>query len=748
MYQSTRSLGRGREEDSRSVQETQQKIEISARSHAILRQILEENPWLREILQGSPEGADPHTRIAAEITRRLEAESPAALAFQRGETGGREAFEALRWQDAAAIRLLDYVERAGLTVEDPNLHGQEVVSDPIGLLHRSVVEGSGGASPEFFLDMLELFRQLRDTGPVPCPPPETVRQWMARHPAGTDEDVVRLRLDNRERILDVLLDKMEQGTLFRHRFRFEAGMNRDQKLERMREWWGDHRFHLAFAIRSPALLNELLDHSLSSETLDIMERAHRRGIPLFVNPYYLSLLNVRAKGRHVGADLAIRQYVLYSAELIEEFGRIAAWEKEDEVEPGKPNAAGWLLPSRHSVHRRYPEVAILIPETVGRACGGLCASCQRMYDFQSGHLNFDLDKLRPDETWPERLQRLMGYFENDSQLRDILITGGDALMSADRSVQRILDAVYEMAVRKRDANRHRKPGEKYAEIVRVRMGTRLPAYLPQRVTASLAAVLADFRWKAAAVGIRQFVIQTHFESPLEVTPEARECIRRLTDAGWIVTNQLVFTSAASRRGHTARLREVLNDAGVVTYYTFSVKGYRENRHNFATNARAVQEQLEEKYVGRVPPDHLARIRDLGTVSGRTIQEEIADIRAETGVPFLATDRNVLNLPGVGKSLTFRTVGITPDGRRILEFDHDHTRVHSPIIERLGKVLIVESKAIAHYLEQVVGFGDDPAEYASIWGYSIGETERRMPIYEYPEYPFPITRRLTNLSIEE
>jgi lysine 2,3-aminomutase len=111
------------------------------------------------------------------------------------------------------------------------------------------------------------------------------------------------------------------------------------------------------------------------------------------------------------------------------------------------------------VHRRYPEVAILIPDTVGRACGGLCASCQRMYEFQRGNLNFDLDRLRPRETWSEKLDNLMAYFETDSQLRDILITGGDALMSSDASLEKILNAVLEMARRKREANLRRAEGE-------------------------------------------------------------------------------------------------------------------------------------------------------------------------------------------------------------------------------------------------------------------------------------------------
>ena len=42
------------------------------------------------------------------------------------------------------------------------------------------------------------------------------------------------------------------------------------------------------------------------------------------------------------------------------------------------------------------------------------------------------------------------------------------------------------------------------------------------------------------------------------------------------------------------------------------------------------------------------------------------------IPFVATDRSVLNLPGIGKSMTFVTIGMTKEGKRILEFDHDPT----------------------------------------------------------------------------
>jgi lysine 2,3-aminomutase len=134
------------------------------------------------------------------------------------------------------------------------------------------------------------------------------------------------------------------------------------------EWWKDKDFHLRFAVRSPEMLNELLGNSLDPDTMKILYQARDKGIPFFVNPYYLSLLHVRVPYFAIGADLAIRHYVVYSRELVDEFGHIVAWEKEDQVEAGKPNAAGWILPSQKNVHRRYPDVAILIPDTMGRAC--------------------------------------------------------------------------------------------------------------------------------------------------------------------------------------------------------------------------------------------------------------------------------------------------------------------------------------------------------------------------------------------
>ncbi len=722
------------------------RIAITVKSHRLLQRLLTENPPLEVIMRRAMNETEALVGIRNWVLDEIR-NRPACLAFYASEHPSREDFQALEWKDYAAIRILDYIDNAGREFRDLNLRGELAVSNPFRLLWLAVHHGTGGAKPRFFEDMLHLFRQFTGRSNYTPPTREQVEAWMDRYPSGLDPRIVKLRQENRDRILGLIIDRMDRGEISSRKFRFRDGMTRREKLRQALEWWEDKDFHLTFAVRSPELLNEMLGESLDPDTMKVLHQARDAGIPFFVNPYYLSLLHVRVPYFAIGADLAIRYYVVYSTQLVEEFGHIVAWEKEDLVEPGKPNAAGWLLPRYDNVHRRYPDVAILIPDTMGRACGGLCSVCQRMFDFQRGRLNFELDKLRPTATWSEKLTEIMAYFRDDSQLRDILITGGDALMSSDASLKKILDAIVEMAREKREANRSRPDGEKHAEIVRVRLGTRLPVYLPQRVTPELTTILTTFKTEASAVGIQQFVIQTHVEAPMEVTPESREAFRRLISAGWTVTNQLVFAAAASRRGHSAKLRQVLNDVGVLSYYTFVVKGYMENTFSYAPIARVVQEEEEEKALGRVPDEFHERLRDF-PLNAELMVENIEALRKEANLPFLATDRSVLNLPAVGKSLTFRTIGITRYGRRILEFDHDPTRAHSPIIDRMGKMVIIESKSVVEYLRQMDEIGENTSEYESVFGYSLGETEPRMPLFEYPPYDFQVTDEMTNLQLEE
>ena len=503
--------------------------------------------------------------------------------------------------------------------------GQDMSVQTIRLLYKFLTETLENMEmpTDLFIELFQLFKRLKEET-VPLPSPQRIKSRNDRWETGLDEEVREIRDENKERMLHLLIQKIEnRKSKPSVRFHFEEGMSYEEKYRLVSEWWNDFRFHLAMAVKSPGELNRFLGNSLSSETMYLLYRARKKGMPFFATPYYLSLLNVTGYGYN---DEAIRSYILYSPRLVETYGNIRAWEKEDIVEAGKPNAAGWILPDGHNIHRRYPEAAILSPDTLGRACGGLCASCQRMYDFQSERLNFEFETLRPKESWDRKLRRLMTYFEEDTQLRDILITGGDALMSQNKTLRHILEAVYRMAVRKQRANLERPEGEKYAELQRVRLGSRLLAYLPMRINDELVEILREFKEKASAIGVKQFIIQTHFQTPLEVTPEAKEAIRKILSAGWIITNQLVYTVAASRRGHTTRLRQVLNSLGVVCYYTFSVKGFNENYAVFAPNSRSMQEQQEEKIYGQMTPEQAEELyRILETKVGADIetQEDVA-----------------------------------------------------------------------------------------------------------------------------
>ncbi|MBU0463455.1 MAG: hypothetical protein KKE12_07585, partial [Proteobacteria bacterium] len=61
------------------------------------------------------------------------------------------------------------------------------------------------------------------------------------------------------------------------------------------------------------------------------------------------------------------------------------------------------------------------------------------------------------------------------------------------------------------------------------------------------------------------------------------------------------------------------------------------------------------------------------------------------------------------------------------------------------VTIIESKSIHDYLQQLDNMGEDVIEYASIYGYSLSETESRNQIFEYPPYDYDVTKKNTNLD---
>ena len=90
-------------------------------------------------------------------------------------------------------------------------------------------------------------------------------------------------------------------------------------------------------------------------------------------------------------------------------------------------------------------------------------------------------------------------------------------------------------------------------ILRIRIGTRTPVTLPQRITDSLVDIVARYQ----SPGKREVVIVTHFEHLYEITPEATKAVQKFRRSGIEVYNQLVYTFFNSRKFETAALRQKL-----------------------------------------------------------------------------------------------------------------------------------------------------------------------------------------------
>ncbi len=627
-------------------------------------------------------------------------------------------------QQKAIEHCLILLANEGSKFEDPQNNGEFIISKPFHILWSLIRRGENEASTDFYFDMFHLLEQLYYTKSYNSPTKEELIDKMNSLPKGTDKEIIAQRQGSKNRIIRAIVHIIETRTS-NNKYAFPKGLSSQKKTALVNQWWNDYRFHLHFAVRNTEQLNALTGNKLPKNVIQNFEKGNQKGIPIFINPYYLSLLNIEAINTPQQLDKCISDYIFFSDDLISSFGKIKSWEKEDELEEGKANAAGWILPKGDSVHRRYPQVAIFMPKGSGRSCAGLCVSCQRMYGFQKGQLNFSTKQSKTTEC---NRKEVMSYFANDTQLRDILITGGDTLMNSNASLKKILDDVLKMIQEKHLLWQSSHSKNKPLPIQRVRIGTRIPAYLPQRINNELSSLLYQFKIKAKKYGVDQFIIQTHFESAMELTPEVSKAIEILQSSQWLISNQHVFTLASSRRTHSMQLRRELNLLGIVPYYTFVVKGFNENKANYAPVARIVQEHWEEKQMG-IPQNNYSKILYRNPEDNARI---LKDILQKESIPFFASDRSIINLPALGKSLSFQQIGISADGRRILQFTHDKKRQHSPRVHENDSVIIIETKSIAAYLRQLALMGENVNDYKGIYTYSSSITEDINPLFLYPK----------------
>ncbi len=159
-----------------------------------------------------------------------------------------------------------------------------------------------------------------------------------------------------------------------------------------------------------------------------------------------------------------------------------------------------LAPVPAVVHR-YPNRALLLATN---SCAAYCRFCtrKRRVGRRENRLSFGeiLDGI--------------AYIAATPQIKEVVISGGDPLTLSDSLLGEILQRL-----------------QKIEHVTLLRISTRTPAVLPERITPSLAALLGRFH---------PLYLTTHFNHPEELTFEAREACRLLADSGVVLANQTVL----------------------------------------------------------------------------------------------------------------------------------------------------------------------------------------------------------------
>ena len=182
-----------------------------------------------------------------------------------------------------------------------------------------------------------------------------------------------------------------------------------------------------------------------------------------------------------------------------------------------------------AVFHKYPDRILLL--AVDR-CAIYCRHCNRRR-----LVGGDAPPTRDD------LSAGIDYIASERRIRDVLISGGDPFLLSTRRLESIVDRVRAID---------------HVEIIRV--GTRIPVVLPMRVDDELCSMLRRYH---------PFFVNTHFNHPKEITPEAREACERLVDHGIPVGNQAVLMAGinSSVRCQRKLSRELLK-MRVKPYYLF------------------------------------------------------------------------------------------------------------------------------------------------------------------------------------
>lgn len=247
--------------------------------------------------------------------------------------------------------------------------------------------------------------------------------------------------------------------------------------------WDDWRWQAKHSVVDLEHLEETL--ALTDAERAGARRAAEAGLPISVTPYYLSLCDP------VDPECPIRRQCI---PRIEE-GTSIAGDLRDPLGEEAHEVAPHLI-------QRYPDRVLLVATD---RCGVYCRFCTRSRLVGAGGGARSIRALEPALRW----------IQAHPQVQDVILSGGDpCVMSTDR-LRRLLERLREIE-----------------HVAYVRIATRTPVTLPQRITEELCAAIRGAHpctW-----------VMTHFNHPKELSAEARTACNRLADAGLPVMNQTVL----------------------------------------------------------------------------------------------------------------------------------------------------------------------------------------------------------------
>lgn len=291
--------------------------------------------------------------------------------------------------------------------------------------------------------------------------------------------------------------------------------------------WNDWRWQFRHRIRTPEELERLF--SLSRDEKAALTVAGDR-LPLSLTPYYAALIDP------LDISQPLRKTVV---PRLAEFA-LSPGESEDPLSEESHCVAPGLF-------HRYPDRVLLLATNV---CAVNCRYCTRSRIVGAG--NGAIKKAE----WEAALE----YIRAHREVRDVLVSGGDPLIMSTKSLEYLLASVRAIP---------------HVEIIR--MGTKVPMVLPQRITGALVRMLKKYHplW-----------MSIHATHPDEITLESGEACRRLADAGIPLGSQTVLLQGVNNNSEILkRLFHELMKVRVKPYYLYQCDPIAGSAH-FRTTVKA------------------------------------------------------------------------------------------------------------------------------------------------------------------